>query len=157
MLEQSRRKLDGTTVRVLDDEIKLISFKEITNEDLAAVGRIRPVAAKHFAEKATQIQNLTQGYQSGIGADPEVRQHISSKKLAQIFVELMDVDQYGLFDPYVRITEQVESQRMVNAAQEELAVEQGTPAGIAEDDFDPDMEDQLLEELDAEEEDVIEQ
>jgi hypothetical protein len=147
MLEMARRNLSSSIVRVLNDELKTVSFAQITNEDISAVGRIRPIAAKHFAEKAVQIQNLSQWYQQGIGSDPEVRQHVSSKRLAEISEELMDIGQFNAVVPYIRLQEQAEAQRMINSEQENIEVEAGTSSGLSEDDFldeDLDEEDDLV-------------
>ncbi|MHA2066993.1 MAG: hypothetical protein ACXABY_21715, partial [Candidatus Thorarchaeota archaeon] len=50
MLELARRKIDPTTIRIFDDELKVATFKELTAEDITGSGRIRPYAARHFAE-----------------------------------------------------------------------------------------------------------
>jgi hypothetical protein len=147
MLEMARRKLDATVVRVLDDELNAISFEEVTKDDITAIGRIRPVGAKHFAEKAVQIQNISQWYQSGLGSDPEVRAHFSSIGLAKLSEDLMDIGQFKLVRPYVRLSEQADAQRIISANTEAVETETLTPSGIAEDDFDEGLE----AEVDAEE------
>jgi len=143
MLEMARRKLDSTVVRVIDDELQAISFEDITKDDITAIGRIRPVGAKHFAEKAVQIQNISQWYQSGLGSDPEVRAHFSSFGLAKLSEDLMDIGQFKLVQPFIRLNEQANAQRIQNSNAEQVETEALTPSGLSEDDADPD---ELLEE-----------
>ena len=55
--------------------------------------------------------------------------------LARMFEELLDIESYAVVKPYVRLSEQQEAQSLMNAGNEQVAVEAGTPAGIAPDDF----------------------
>lgn len=134
-LELARRNLDQVTIRVFDKEAKIAVFQELTPEDITGNGRIKPIAARHFAEKADMLQNLSQFYGSAAGQDPDVRMHFSGIKTARIIEELLDVTDYDLVEPYIRLTEQAEAQRMANANEEQVAMETMTPAGIEEDDF----------------------
>lgn len=136
MLELARRNLDKITIRAFDEELKLSSFMSLTAADLTGNGRIRPVAARHFAEQAEMLQNLTQFYSSTIGADPEIKAHISTVKMANMIEELLDIGQYNIIEPYIRITEQAEAQRLMNTHQEQVAVATMQPSGITPDDFD---------------------
>lgn len=135
MLELSRRNLDQVTIRIFDKEAKIAVFQELTAEDITGNGRIKPVAARHFAEKADMLQNLSSFYGSAVGADPDVRMHVSGIKTARIIEELLDVGEYDIVEPYIRLTEQAEAQRLANANQEQVAMETMTPAGIEPDDY----------------------
>lgn len=130
MLEMSRRHLDKITIRAFDDELKLSVFQELSAAELTGNGRIRPVAARHFAEQAEMLQNLTGFYASAIGADPEIKAHISTIKVARMIEELLEIKDYEIVQPYIRITEQAEAQRFANAHQEQTMAELGTPAGL---------------------------
>lgn len=135
MLELARRKMDGSTViRVFNDETHAMDFMSITPEDLSGMGRIRPVAARIFAEKAERVQNMTNFYASAIGADPEIRAHMSTLGLASMFEDLLDIEAYKVVKPYIRIIEEQEAQKFVNAGQEQVALDAETPAGTAPDD-----------------------
>lgn len=136
MLELARRHLDKITIRIFDNEQRLADFQEVSAADLTGNGRLRPVAARHFAEKAEMIQNLTNFYNSAIGGDPEVRAHFSSVKLAQLIQELLEIDGYDLVEPYVRISEKAEFTRLASAADEQVQMEAMTPAGIDPADYD---------------------
>ncbi len=135
MLELARRKMDGaTTVRVFNDETHAMDFMSITPEDLSGMGRIRPIAARVFAEKAERVQNMTNFYASAIGADPEIRAHMSTLALATMFEDLLDIEPYQVVKPYIRIIEEQEAQKFVNAGQEQVALDAETPAGTSPDD-----------------------
>src|SRR5205814_925062 len=82
-LELSRRNLTGTqTIKVFDDEFKLTSFQTLTVEDITGIGRIKPVAARHFAEEAELVQNLNT--LTGSNLWQTVQPHFSGIKLAKI-------------------------------------------------------------------------
>lgn len=140
MLELARRKVDETVVRVIDDEYKIATFMNLTPEDISGAGRVKPIAARHFAEKAERVQNVTSFWQS-FGQDPMIQSHFSSVEMAKLFEELLDLEGYDLVEPYIRITEQAEAQRMAMQHEEDTLVGAGTPAGIAPDDFDEDFND----------------
>lgn len=136
MLALARENLTSATVRVLDDEFKSSSFRELTKQDLSALGRLKPIAAKHFAERAELVQNLNNFFNSPVGQDPMVLNHFSSIKLAGMFEEILDLSDFEVVQTNVRISEQADAQRQMNAQEEDVLTEAGTPAGIAEDDFD---------------------
>lgn len=134
MLELARRFMGPTVVRSFDDQLKIATFSKLTPSDITGEGRIRPMAARHFAEKAEVIQNLTQFYSSALGADPELRSHFSSIKLAEMIEELLNLEDYKIVEPYVRLAEQADAQRLANSHQENVAMEAATPSGMAADD-----------------------
>lgn len=136
MLELARRKMSQTTVRVIDDEYNVAEFMTLTADDIAGQGRFRPIAARHFAEVAERVQDITAFYQSGIGADPEVRAHISSVEMAKLFEELLDLTEYHLVSPYIRLTEEAEAQRIASQHQEDTLMGMSTPSGLSPDDAD---------------------
>lgn len=136
MLELGRRKTNDVTVRVIDDEFGVASFLKLTADDIAGIGRFRPIAARHFAEVAERVQNITNFYQSGIGADPEVRAHISSIESAKLFEELLDLQDFKLVSPYIRLTEQAEAERIANQHTEDTMMGVTTPSGLTPEDTD---------------------
>lgn len=135
-LELTRRKMNTQVkVRIQNDQTNAISFRDISLDDLAGLGRIRPVAARNFADKAEKVQNMNSFFSSVLGQDPEIKAHFSTIKLARMFEELLDIEPYEVVQPFVRLSEQQEAQSIVNAAQEQVAMEAMTPAGIAPDDY----------------------
>jgi len=138
MLELARRNLVGSTViKVFDDEFNVASFQALTVEDITGVGRIKPIAARHFAEQADLIQNLTNLTNSGLW--PSVQQHFSTYKLAKIIEEVFNLKDYELVAKNVLLAEQADAQREAQAMQEQVAMEAGTATGMGEDfDMSPD-------------------
>ena len=133
MLELSRRNLTGVlSIKVFDDELKAATFKSLTVEDITGIGRIRPVAARHFAEQAELIQNLTSMSQSPLF--PLVQPHMSTIALAKMFERAFNVEQDSIFfPPWVGLVEQGEGQRMAQATQEQTLQATQTASGMGED------------------------
>ncbi len=137
MLELARRNMNGsTTIRIFDDEFKMASFQTLTPEDITGAGRIRPVAARHFAEQAQLIQNLNSLTASNMW--PFVQAHWSGIKLAKIYEDLFDLQDYEVVLPYINLAEQADGQRQVQVLQEKLQKETMTATGMGED-FDLDQ------------------
>lgn len=132
MLELARRNMNGsTTIRIFDDEFKMASFQTLTPEDITGAGRIRPVAARHFAEQAQLIQNLNSLTASNMW--PFVQAHWSGIKLAKIYEDLFDLQDYEVVLPYINLAEQADGQRQVQVLQEKLQKETMTATGMGED------------------------
>lgn len=136
MLELGRRQSTAVSVQTFDDEFGFSTWQRLSPQDITGVGRIKPVAARHFAERAERIQNLTNFYSSAIGQDPQVLNHFSSLETAKMMEDLLEIQEYGIVQENVRITEQIDAQRLAQSGQEDLEVEAQTPSGLAEDDFD---------------------
>lgn len=132
MLELARRNMTAAiTIPVFDEEFAVQTFQEISVEDLTGQGKIVPRGARHFAEQADTIQNLT-----GLFNSPGwqfVSQHFSSVALAQMYEEVFDLKDYNLVSPYINISEQADAQRQVQVLQEQLHQEMGTATGVGED------------------------
>jgi len=141
-LEVGRRNLNGKDlVRVLDDELAISDFLEITRDDITAKGKLRPIGARHFAATAQLIQNLSGGLQIAASI-PGVLNHVSGKKLAKLyFEEVAGLARFDLVQDNIAITEQAESQRIINQAQEDVDTEQGVS-------LDEDVPDESIEEGD---------
>lgn len=139
MLELARRNLTGvTTIKVFDDDLKAATFRSLSVEDITGIGRIKPVAARHFAEQAELIQNLTSMAQSQLF--PVVQPHLSSIKLAKLFEKAFNVEQEEIFMPFVALSEQADGQRLAQALQEQTLQQTQTASGMGEDfDLSPQM------------------
>jgi hypothetical protein len=139
MLEMARRRMDDTTVRIIDDEFNVAIFQSLTPEDIMGSGRLRPVAARHFVERAERVQTLSAFYQSGIGQDQMILQHISSVEMAKLFEELLDLRSYKIVEPYIRITEQAEAQQISMQHEEDTLMGVATPSGMTPEDYDEEL------------------
>lgn len=129
MLEAARRNMDyADTVRVLNSDTGIYFFEQITKEDIIANGKIVPMGARHYAERANRVQNLTSLYQLKL-ADPTMAAHLSGKEFARLMAE--ELGEPALFSENITITEQLETQRMATEAEvmfeeeQQIAMEQG--------------------------------
>ena len=129
MIEAARRNMDyADTIRVLNEDSGVFFFEEITKEDIMANGKIVPMGARHFAERAQRVQNLTQLYQIKL-ADPTVAIHLSGKEFARILAD--ELGEPALFGDNVTVSEQLETQRITTEAEvqyeeeQDIAIEKG--------------------------------
>lgn len=139
MLELARRNSEVTTIRVFDSEFKLAIFKNLTAEEITGSGRIKPVAARHFAEQANKVQNLSSFFNSVAGSDEEVRQHFSSIKLAKLWESLLEIENDQIVLPYVRISERADAQKLTASAQQDAHMSSTTATGFRPGDADPEV------------------
>jgi hypothetical protein len=136
MLELARRQMVGPQqIKVFDDEFKIATFQTLTVEDITGIGRIKPIAARHFAEKAELIQNLTN--LTGSGLWQTIQPHFSSVKLAKIVEEVFDLKDYEVVTPFVALSEQAEAQMQTQALQQQMHQQTNTATGMGSD-FDTD-------------------
>jgi len=115
MLEVSRRNMNTSDViRVTDEARGVQLFRDITRDDIVAKGKIVPVGARHFAERARRVQNLQQLYQLKL-SDPAVAAHMSGKEFARILAE--ELGEPTLFSENVMVAEQLETQQAAQEAE----------------------------------------
>lgn len=115
MLEISRRNMNTSDViRVTDEARGVQLFRDITRDDIVAKGKIVPVGARHFAERARRVQNLQQLYQLKL-SDPAVAAHMSGKEFARILAE--ELGEPTLFSENVMVAEQLETQQAAQEAE----------------------------------------
>lgn len=126
MLEASRRWMDSTeTIRVLDTSLGVQKFMQITKADITASGVIRPVGARHFAQQATELQNII-----GIANSPlwaMVAPHTSGEQLTEFIKDVTNLRGYDIFRPNVAVAEQAKTASLMDQANEEMEVQQSTP------------------------------
>lgn len=134
MLEMARRNMNDTQVAIFNDQLTLETFRSLTPEDITGVGRLYPLAARHFAEQAEVLQNLNTFVNSAMYQDPTVRVHFSGVKMAQMIEEFFQIEDYKVVQPYVQVSEIADMQRLQQAATEQVQMEGQTPSGVAPDD-----------------------
>ena len=98
----------------MDSEVGTTFFRTIQKSDIVGNGRIVPVGARHFAERARRVQTLTQLAMIK-ASDPSVAPHLSGKELARILSE--ELGEPKLFSENIAVTEQLETQQAAQAAQ----------------------------------------
>lgn len=134
-LEMARRNITSTqTVSIFDERFNFQKFIELTPRDITGAGQIKPLAARHFAEKAEMVQNLNNFANSALGQDPAITVHMSGFKTAKLMEELLGFSDYALVGEFVRLEEQAEGERLAQVYQEQNAIESQTPAGLTPDD-----------------------
>lgn len=125
MLELARRNLnESDTIRVIDDQTQAVTFDKITKEDITARGKIKPIGARHFAQNAQIVQNLTQFAQSALAQDPTIKAHFSGQRLAQALESLLGFEKYKCFQPYINLYEQAEMQQIAGNLQQGVMEQQ---------------------------------
>ena len=120
MLEVSRRNLDmKEEIAVKDEASGADVFIQIKREDIVGNGKIVPVGARHFAERARRVQNLTSLWQLK-ASDPGVAAHLSGKEFARIISE--ELGEKALFGENIALKEQANTQ--VEASDQEANVQE---------------------------------
>jgi len=126
MLGEAVEKLSGADlIRVMDDDLGVATFLEITKKDITATGKLRPIGARHFSEEAQRIQNLVQLSNTKIW--DQIKPHISSKALAMTVEELLNFDRFDIFKENVAVFESAETAKLAETAAESVEVDAATP------------------------------
>lgn len=147
MLELFRRNLNEVIeVSVFDEELRFQDFEAITPDMISGAGKVKPLAARHFAEKAELIQTLQGVYQMLVN-DPMTLTHMSSVQMAKMIEYAAGFEDWKLVTKDIRISEQADMERMKNAADQQTIMQAGTPTGLTPDDVDPDIDQQMTQEF----------
>ena len=99
--------------------------------DITGVGRIKPIAARHFAEQADLVQNITS--LTGSNLWPTIQPHFSGVRLAQVFEKALNIEDYNIVMPFVSFSEQAEAQKFMNALEEQVHMASQTATGQGND------------------------
>lgn len=118
MLEVGRRHMNRMeVVSGVNENSNQEFFIEIQKSDLLASGKIKPVGARHFAERARRIQNLSQLMQVK-ASDPTVAAHLSGKQIAKILAQ--ELGEEGMFGENISIKEQAATQTAMSDAEADV-------------------------------------
>lgn len=121
MLEVARRNIDGSDiVRVMDDDIGVESFLQITKEDITAAGKLRPVGARHFARQAQLMQNLVGITNSGVWQ--MISPHVSRKQMTKVAEDLLGLERFALFGENIGLMEDAETAQVGQQLQQEMGM-----------------------------------
>lgn len=127
MLISARQNMNvADVIRVTDDDTGAVEFLNITEEDLKASGKLYPIGSRHFQRDANMLQNLTQLAGSPLMQDPGVRNHFSGYKTAKVIESLVGVERFKLVQKNINITESMESEQALQAAQQVVGEEQAS-------------------------------
>src|SRR3990167_10513914 len=135
MLEEARRNLvEKDQIKLTDPDTGAAQFRDITKEDIIAKGRLYPVGARHFAEQAKFAQDLTTTMQL-MEKMPTIKPHISGKAAAKALEHVLGWESYGMVQPNIAISEQMETQKLMNSAQDSIEQDSLTPSELQEGDM----------------------
>lgn len=134
MFIYAKEYLTPTTIRTVNTDFNTVDFSDITKSDLAANGRLKPVAARHFAEKAERIQNLNSFAASPLYADQAVSVHFSGLKIAEMMEEDLGLEEWGIVQPFVRLAEAAAAEQQGNAYTENTMSQIDAPSGLTPED-----------------------
>lgn len=123
MLAEAVRNFDKVeTVRTVDEDFGTEMFVQITKDDLAAAGKLYPIGARHFAEQARFVQELSQTI-AAVQAIPTVAAHISGKAVAKALEENLGWSRWSIVKDNAAVFEQADTQRLMQQQQEDVATE----------------------------------
>lgn len=126
-IEVARRNLDTVDViEVVEDEYGISEFITISKEDITANGRLRAIGARHYARNNQLAANLAQ-FSQQLAQDPLMQQHFPSERLAKAYENLLGFSNLDLVEPYGRVAENLELQRLSQVAQQQAQEEAMTP------------------------------
>jgi hypothetical protein len=126
MVEIGRRYMDNhEVIPVNRDKDNTQYFTEIKKADLLAEGSLYPIGARHFAERARRVQNITTLMQLK-QQDKSVAPHISGKVTAEIIAHELGEDR--LYGENIAIREASETQSSMADAEADFAEEQAEKA-----------------------------
>lgn len=118
MLEEAHRNFPiADVIRVVDNDLGVQEFRDISKEDITANGILRPVGARHFAQRSQELQNLVGVFSSPIA--PMIAPHTSGKALTQFISDVIDLRGYPIFEANIAIGEQQETQALASQAEED--------------------------------------
>ena len=125
-IESAKRNLSTKDVlRVVDNDIGVVEFMDITKEDITAKGKLRPVGARHYSARAQLIQNLNGIFNSQIGQI--IQPDLSRKALTGLIEEVLGLTKWQLFRDNIAVAEKTETQKLMNESQQTLQNEAQTP------------------------------
>jgi hypothetical protein len=64
-----------------------------------------------------------------------VQPHTSGIAVTKMFEQIFNVDDFGIFAPYIGISEQAEAQKFANISQEQALTSAATPSGLTNADY----------------------
>lgn len=133
-LAVGRQNLDAVDlVQVMDNDLGVVEFLEVTKEDIQATGKLVPMGARHFARQNILNQNLFNLGNSALYQDPAVSVHMSGKQIAKLIESTLDLERFAVYRENVRIDEQLETQTLAQVAEQNVATTAGTTPEVIAD------------------------
>lgn len=137
MLEEARRNLTGKeSVGITDPDTGAVRFMDITKEDITAKGKLFPVGARHFAEQARMVQDLTTTLQI-VEKLPTVKPHVSGIAVAKALEHALGWESFKIVQKNIAVAEGAETQKLIGSAQEQIDQHAMTPTELQPGDLQP--------------------
>jgi len=131
-LEIAQRNLSTPDlVKVFDDDFGVQAFKSITRDDITVKGKLKPRGASHYGRQARIVSELNTFSQVLVG-DPSLAVHFPALERAKLWEELLGFSQYSLMKPFGQIAENLDGQKMQNAAGDEMDKHMAGQASLGE-------------------------
>ena len=126
-IETARQNLDTVDIiEIVEDEYGISEFITVSKEDINANGRLRAVGSRHYARNNQLAANLAQ-FSQQLAQDQLMQQHFPSERLAKAWENLLGFGNLDLMQPYGRVAEQLELQRLSSVASQWASEEAMTP------------------------------
>lgn len=127
MLEESVRNMaKAESVKIKDPELGTEIYIDVTKKDLTGNGKLYPMGARHHADKAKFIQEMTTTLQIVYQID-DVANHLSGKAIAHALNDNFGWSSYNIVRDNARIAERSETESLAQAAQEQNQVSANIP------------------------------
>lgn len=127
MLEESVRNMaKAESVKIKDPELGTEIYIDVTKKDLTGNGKLYPMGARHHADKAKFIQEMTNTLQIVYQID-DVANHLSGKAIAHALNDNFGWSSYNIVRDNARIAERSETESLAQAAQEQNQVSASVP------------------------------
>lgn len=127
MLEVAHRNFEeNDVISVLDNDLGVEQFKTITKESIIANGKLRPIGARHFAQRSQELQELINIFNTGVVEF--LKPHTSALNLTNYINDALDIRGYDIFKPNVGIQEQAETESLIAEANSQLQAQAGAPS-----------------------------
>lgn len=118
------------SISIIDPDLNVEDFIEVTKEDLITSGSLRAVGSRHFLSKAKLVSELTQLMNTN--AFQIIQPHVSAKNLAMLYEDILEIDKYDIIRPYAGLDEQAEMQQYQMQLEQELAMSDSVDTDMSE-------------------------
>lgn len=133
LLELYLKKKAGQTIslKFWNDEKNYYQFKEVSIDEIKALGRIKTIGSLNYQDRSQIAQSLQMLGQNPLFLDEAVRNNISPSELGQIFLYITGLDKFSnLYRKDRRLYEVVEQQKLIEKLNQVL--DQQKAQGLAE-------------------------
>lgn len=135
-LEIAQRNLSTPDlIKTFDNDFGAEMFKKITKDDITVKGKLTPRGASHYARLQRLVSELNT-FSQVLANDPALAQHFPAQERAKLWEELLGFKRYGLMQPFGQIAENLEGQKIQQAAQDEMGKHMAGQAALGDAEMD---------------------